>query len=63
MEPEKNIDRVASALSSNDAENIVSVLSKYLHSKIIWYGKTDTWKIYQLFVAGARSDDKFEDKI
>ena len=50
-------------MSSNDAENYFRVLSKYSHGKRICLGKTDTWEIYQLFVAGLRSDEKFEEKI
>ena len=58
-----NIDRVALVLSSNDCENFFGMLAKYSHGKRIYFGQTDSWKVYQLLVAGLRSDDNFEDKI
>ena len=60
---ESNIDRVALALSSNDCENYFGMLTEYSHGKHMYFGQSDLWQVYQLLVAGLRTDDGFEDKI
>ena len=60
---DRNIDRVAMALSSNACENFYGMLTKYTHGKRINYGQTDSWAVFGLYVAGKKSDDRFEDKV
>ena len=60
---ESNIDRVALAMSSNDCENFFGMLVKYSHGKRIFLGQTDSWEVYQLLVAGKKTDDRFADKV
>ncbi|KAL7545351.1 hypothetical protein ACHAWF_015517 [Thalassiosira exigua] len=60
---ETNIDRVARAMSSNNCENFFNILAKFSHGKRINNGLTDSWEVFQLLVAGQRSDLRIEDKI
>ena len=60
---ESNIDRVALAMSSNDCGNFFGMLVKYSHGKQIFLGQTDLWEVYQLLVAGKKTDDRFADKV
>ncbi len=53
----KNIDRVAAARSSNRCENLFNVLAKFSHGKRLYQGRTNTWKVYQLFVAATINND------
>ncbi|KAL7535208.1 LOW QUALITY PROTEIN: hypothetical protein ACHAXR_006340 [Thalassiosira sp. AJA248-18] len=50
------------AMSSNDCENFFGMLAKYSHGKRTFLGQTDSWEVYQLLVAGGKSDDHFADK-
>ncbi|KAL7531548.1 hypothetical protein ACHAWF_003815 [Thalassiosira exigua] len=60
---ETNIDRVAIVFSGNHCENFYSILAKFSHGKRINNGQTDLWEVFQLLVAGQRSDDRIKDKI
>ena len=57
------IDRVAISISSNGCENLFIVLDNYSHGKRMYFGRTDSWEVCQLFVAGLKSNDNVEEKI
>ena len=58
-----NIDRVSEAMSSNDCEGFYNMLTKFSHGKRIYYGQTDSWEIFEMLVAGRKSNDRFEDEV
>ena len=60
---ESNIGRVALAMSSNDCKNFFGMLVKYSHGKRIFLGQTDSWEVYQILVAGKKTDHRFADKV
>ena len=55
-----SIDRVATISSSNRCENFFSVVAKYTHGKRLYYGRTDTFEVIQLYVAMTINNNKVE---
>jgi len=39
------------------------MLTKFSHGKRIYYGQTDSWEIFEMLVAGRKSNDRFEDEV
>ena len=58
---EETIDRVSQVLTTNFCENFFMILTKYSEGKRLNFNQKDTWKNFQIYVAGITSTEDGHD--